>query len=89
MMNRGTRTLSSAQDFAVLGPPGLLNSQALDISTAAPGALTIWVTAQGLSFTGVQNFVSSFAVNTLSGSIVNVTETPILVPQTPYTGEHC
>jgi hypothetical protein len=43
---------ASAQDFAVLGPPGLLNSQVLDISTAKPGTLTIWVTAQGLAFTG-------------------------------------
>ena len=25
---------ASAQDFAILGPPGLLNSQVLDISTA-------------------------------------------------------
>src|SRR5215469_3381272 len=69
---------TSAQDFVVLGPPGQLNSQSLDISTTAPGTLTIWVTAQGLSFTGAQNFVSSFAVNTLSGSIVGVTENTYL-----------
>ena len=69
---------TSAQDFVVLGPPGQLNSQSLDISTTAPGTLTIWVTAQGLSFTGAQNFVSSFAVNALSGSIVGVTENTYL-----------
>src|SRR5215469_8063002 len=39
---------TSAQDFAILGPPGQLNSNVLDISTATAGALTIWVTAQGL-----------------------------------------
>jgi len=66
---------ASAQDFAILGPPGLLNTQVLNVSTSTPGTLGIWVTAQGLSFTGVENFVSSFAVNTLEGSIVSVTET--------------
>ena len=70
----------SAQDFAVLGVPGLLNSQSLDISSSTPGTLTIWVTAQGLTFTGVQNFTSSFAVNDLSGSIVAVDETTYFSP---------
>jgi hypothetical protein len=65
---------SSAQSRAALGAPGLLNSQNLDISTSTPGVLTIWITAQGLSFMGAQNFVSSFAVNALSGSIIGVTE---------------
>jgi len=77
---------ASAQDFAVLGQPGLLNSQVLDISTATPGALTIWVTAQGLSFAGVQNFVSSFAVNTLSGSIVSATENTYFSPTNALYG---
>jgi hypothetical protein len=77
---------ASAQDFAVLGPPGLLNSQVLDISTAKPGVLTVWVTAQGLSFTGVQNFVSSFAVNSLKGSIVNVTESTYFSPTNALYG---
>src|SRR5215472_8961002 len=77
---------ASAQDFAFLGPPGLLNSQVLDISTAKPGTLTIWVTAQGLSFTGVQDFVSSFAVNTLSGSIVGVTENTYFSPTNALYG---
>ena len=71
---------ASAQDQSVLGPPGLLNSDLLDISTATPGVLTVWITAQGLSFTGVQNFISSFAVNTLSGSIVNVHENTYFSP---------
>ena len=59
----------SAQDFSVLGPPGQLNSNVLDISTPTAGTLSVWVTAQGLSFTGVQNFISSFTVNSLSGTI--------------------
>jgi hypothetical protein len=64
----------SAQDFTILGQPGLLNSNVLDVSTATAGTLTIWITAQGLSYTGALNFVSSFAVNSLSGSIVTVSE---------------
>src|SRR5215469_15598596 len=78
----GTFTINdvSAQDFAVLGPPGLLNSQNLDISSSRPGILTIWITAQGLSFTGVQSFASSFAVNNLSGSIVAVEESTFFSP---------
>ena len=71
---------TSAQDFAFLGPPGQLNSNVLDISTATPGTLIIWVTAQGLSFTGAQNFTSSFAVNSLSGSIVSITENTYFSP---------
>jgi hypothetical protein len=78
----GTFTINdvSAQDFAVLGPPGLLNSQNLDISSSRPGILTIWITAQGLSFTGAQSFASSFAVNALSGSIVAVEESTYFSP---------
>ena len=69
---------ANAQDFVVLAPPGQLNSQVLDISTSTAGTLTIWVTAQGLSYTGAQDFVSSFAVNTLSGSIIGITESTYL-----------
>ena len=76
----------SAQDFTILGSPGLLNSQTLDISSATAGTLTIWVTAQGLSFTGAQDFVSSFAVNTLSGSIVSVTENTYFSPTNALYG---
>jgi hypothetical protein len=78
----GTFTINdgSAQSRAVLGPPGLLNSQNLDISSSTAGVLTIYVTAQGLSFTGAQNFVSSFAVNNLSGSIVGVNESTFFSP---------
>ena len=84
----GTFTVNdaSAQDFAVLGPPGLLNSNVLDISSSTAGTLTIWVTAQGLSFTGVQNFSSSFAVNALSGSIASVTETTYFSPTNALYG---
>lgn len=78
----GTFTVNdlSAQSRSVLGPPGLLNSQNLDISSSTAGVLTIYVTAQGLSFTGAQNFASSFAVNALSGSIVGVTESTFFSP---------
>jgi hypothetical protein len=78
----GTFTINdvSAQDFAVLGPPGLLNTQSLDISSSTAGVLTIYITAQGLSFTGAQNFASSFAVNSLSGSIVSVDESTFFSP---------
>jgi hypothetical protein len=78
----GTFTINdvSSQSRAVLGSPGLLNSQALDISTSTPGILTIYVTAQGLSFTGAQNFISSFAVNSLSGSVVGINESTYFSP---------
>jgi len=84
----GTFTVNdaSAQDFAVLGPPGLLNSNVLDISSSTAGTLTIWVTAQGLSFTGVQNIISSFAVNAQSGSIASVTETTYFSPTNALYG---
>jgi hypothetical protein len=78
----GTFTVNntSAQSRAALGAPGLLNSQNLDISSSRAGILTIWITAQGLSFTGVQSFASSFAVNALSGSIVAVEESTYFSP---------
>jgi len=79
----GTFTVNDAsvQDFTVLPTPGLLNSNVLDISTNKAGVLTIWITAQGIPFTGVpQNFTSSFAVNTLSGGIVQVTENTYFSP---------
>jgi hypothetical protein len=81
-LNYGTLTLNnvSAQDFAALGMPGLLNTQSLNISSRTPGTLTIWITAQGLSFTGVQDFTSAFAVNDLTGSIVTVGETTYFSP---------
>jgi hypothetical protein len=71
---------ANAQDFAVLPAPGLLNSNALDISSSTAGTLTIWVTAQGLSFTGVQNFRSAFAVNEISGSVTGVDESTYFSP---------
>jgi len=78
----GTFTVNdvSAQDFAVLGAPGLLNTQTHDISSTRPGILTIYITAQGLSFTGAQYFASSFAVKALSGSIVAVEESTYFSP---------
>jgi hypothetical protein len=79
----GSFTINQAnvQDFAVLPVPGLLNSNVLDISSSTAGILTIWITAQGLSFTGAQEFESSFAVNTLSGSIVAVEESTYFSPK--------
>jgi hypothetical protein len=78
----GTFTINdvSAQSRAALGAPGLLNTQSLDISSSTAGILTIYITAQGLSFTGAQNFVSSFAVNALSGSIVGIDESTYFSP---------
>ena len=78
----GTFTVNdvSVQDFAVLGSPGLLNTQTLDISSSTAGTLTIYITAEGLSFTGAQNFISSFAVNSLSGSVVGINETTYFSP---------
>jgi hypothetical protein len=78
----GTFTVNQAnvQDFAVLPVPGLLNSDALDISSSTAGILTIWITAQGLSFTGVQKFRSAFAVNEIAGSIVGVDERTYFSP---------
>lgn len=63
-----------------------MNSNVIDASTDRPGVLTIWITAQGLSFTGVQNFISSFAVSDLSGSITNVTETTYFSPTNAIYG---
>jgi hypothetical protein len=78
----GSFTINQAnvQDFAVLPAPDVLNSNALDISSSTTGTLTIWITAQGLSFTGVQNFESAFAVNELSGSVVSVVESTYFSP---------
>jgi PEP-CTERM motif len=76
-MAYGTFTLNqaNAQDFAVLPQPGVLNSNALNISSSAGGTLNVWVTAQGaMSPAGLLNFLSSFAVNSLTGLIGQVTE---------------
>ena len=70
-----------AQDFSVLGSPSILNSNSLDISTSTAGVLTIWITTQGVPFAGVlENFTSAFAVNSLNGSIVTVTESTYFDP---------
>jgi hypothetical protein len=81
-MPYGTFTINqlNAEDFSVLPGPDVLNTNALDVSSATAGILTIWITAQGLSYTGVQTFESAFAVNQLSGSIVAVAETTFFSP---------
>jgi hypothetical protein len=73
----GTWTVNdvTATDFTILGPNNLLHSNTQDISSSTAGVLTVWVTAQGLSAAGLTNFLSSFAVNTLTGSIVSVSLT--------------
>jgi len=48
----GTFTVDvNAQSQALLGPPGLLNSQVLIISSSTAGTLTIYFTASDLNFT--------------------------------------
>jgi hypothetical protein len=73
----GTFTVNqvSAQDTAVLGLPGLLNSNSINVSSSTAGTLNVFVTAQGLTGpTGLADFISSFAVNSLNGSASSVTE---------------
>jgi hypothetical protein len=65
----GTWTLNqaNAQDETILGPPSVLNSNALDVSSASAGILNVFVTTQGLTTpTGKVHFDTSFAVNDLS-----------------------
>jgi PEP-CTERM motif len=79
----GTFTVNqvSAQDTAVLGLPGILNSQSLNVSSSTAGTLNVLVTAQGLtSPTGLADFISSFAVNSLNGSANSVTEQTFIDP---------
>jgi hypothetical protein len=78
----GTFTINDSSAFSrmLLGPPGLLISQNLDISSDTAGILAIYVTVQDLSFTGLQKFVSSFAVNALAGSITGVQESTYFSP---------
>jgi hypothetical protein len=66
----------SAQDATALGAPGVLNSNSIDISSATAGVLTVDVKSTGLvGMSALMNFLSSFAVNSLNGSITSVTET--------------
>ena len=74
----GTFTVNqiNAQDATALGSPGVLNSNSLDISSSAAGILTVDVQSTGLvGVTALMNFLSSFAVNSLNGSVTQVTET--------------
>jgi len=74
----GTFTVNqiSAQDATSLGSPGVLNSNSIDISSITAGVLTVDVKSTGLvGVNALMNFLSSFAVNSLNGSITNVTET--------------
>jgi hypothetical protein len=66
----------SAQDATSLGSPGVLNSNSIDISSSTAGVLTVDVKSTGLvGMNALMNFLSSFAVNSLNGSITSVTET--------------
>ena len=74
----GTYTVNqiSAQDATALGSPGVSNSNSLDISSITAGVLTVDVKSTGLvGRNALMDFLSSFAVNSLNGSITRVTET--------------
>ncbi len=77
----GTFSLNqaTAQDTAGIGLPALLNSNSLNTSTIVPGVLHVFITAQGLTTpVGLNNLITAFAVNDLSGSITSVTEQTFL-----------
>jgi len=77
----GTFTLnqSTAQDAAGIGLPSLLNSNSLNTSSTSAGVLHVFVTAQGLTDPiGLTGLLSSFAVNSLTGSLTSVTEQTFL-----------
>jgi hypothetical protein len=73
----GTYTVNqvSGEDQSMLGTPGILNANSLNISSSTAGVLTVDVKSTGLS--GVHEALgqSSFAVSNLNGSITSVTET--------------
>jgi hypothetical protein len=63
---------ASAQDTAVLGLPGIMNSQSLNTSSSTAGVLNVFVTAQHLtSPLGVSTFLSTLTNNLLNGSITS------------------
>jgi hypothetical protein len=63
---------ASAQDVAVMGLPGILNSQSLNTSSSNAGVLNVWITAQHLtSIAGIQTFLSTLTNNLLNGSITS------------------
>jgi PEP-CTERM motif len=70
-----TLNQATAQDTAGIGLPALLNSNSLNTSSSTAGTLHVVVTAQGLtSPVGLTDLLSSFAVNSLTGSITSVKE---------------
>jgi len=76
-LSYGTYTVNqvSAQDQSVLGTPGVLNSQSLNVSSSTAGVLTVDIKSTGLvGLNALMDFLSSFAVNLLQGSITTATE---------------
>jgi hypothetical protein len=72
---------ASAQDTVATGLPVILNSQALNVSSAASGVLHVWVTAQGLNTPlGLTTFLSTFTNNLLTGSITSAAENTFFDP---------
>jgi hypothetical protein len=79
----GTFTVNqaSAQDTVATGLPTILNSQSLNVSSAAAGVLHVWITAQGLNTPlGLSTFLSTFTNNLLNGSITTAAETTFFDP---------
>jgi len=76
----GTFTFNSVsgQDQSALAIPSILNAQSLNISSMTAGVLTIDVKSTGLTGFNQVLGTSSFAVNTLVGSITSVTETTLI-----------
>jgi hypothetical protein len=58
-----------------LGLPALLDSNSINVSSAAGGEIFIWVTDSGISapLTGIAPFVSTLTSNTLTGAITSLT----------------
>jgi hypothetical protein len=66
----------SAQNATSLGSPGVLNANSFDISSTTAGVLTVDVMSTGLvGVNAITDFLSSFKVDTLNGSITEVVET--------------
>jgi len=72
----GTFTLNSVSGAgSPFLPEPQLDSSSLNISSTAAGTLTVYVTEQGLSTpTGVNQFISSFTENLLTGKVTSVAE---------------
>jgi PEP-CTERM motif len=70
----------SAQDQSVLAIPGILNSNTLNISAAGSSASTLTIDVKSAGLIGFNTALgkSSFTVNALNGSVINVIETTLI-----------